>query len=121
MIESSKVGKSSKPIEFDVKFGAYSSRETSPFRKIIYDEVERCDRELNKRQTYDYDTVTSRIEGGALSLLERNAFETLVINAEIKKKDTTSVIKKINFRNIKRTNCYQILAEITLTWIRRLM
>lgn len=86
MIESSKVGKSSKPIEFDVKFGAYSSRETSPFRKIIYDEVERCDCELNKRQTYDYDTVTSRIEGGALSLLERNAFETLVINAEIKKK-----------------------------------
>lgn len=83
MIETSKVSQGSKPIDFDVQFGAYSSRGSSSFREVIYDELERHDREVGK--AHNFDTVTTRIAGGALSLFERNTFETSVTYAEVKK------------------------------------
>lgn len=91
MIEGSKASTSSKPIDFDIQVGAYSNRETSPFKKIIYDEVARRGQELSK--SHIFDTVTTRITGGALSLLERNTFETSVANAETKKKVSSTSLR----------------------------
>lgn len=98
MIETSKVFQGSKPIKFDVQLGAYSSRETSPFKEIIYDEVARCDQELNKRHTFD--TVTTRIMGGSLSSLERNTFETSITYAK-EKKDIQPTSLKNQFQKYK--------------------
>ncbi|KAB2834770.1 MAG: hypothetical protein F9K48_05650 [Candidatus Brocadia sp.] len=91
MIEISKASVSRKPIDFDVQVGAYSSRETSSFKEVVYDEVASRGQELNKRHTFD--TVTTRITGGTLSLLERNAFETSVTYAETKKKMSSTSLK----------------------------
>lgn len=83
MIETSKVSKGGNPIDFNVQCGAYNSKETSSFREIIYGVLERHDQEAHK--AHHYDTVSTRLEGGALSLLERNTFETSVAYAEGKK------------------------------------
>lgn len=98
MIETSKVSKGSTPIDLDVQFGAYNSRESVSFREVIYDALERHDQGLNK--AYSKDTVTTRITGGALSLLERNRFETSVTYAE-GKKDIQPISLKNQFQKYK--------------------
>ncbi|TVM00255.1 MAG: hypothetical protein CV087_14910 [Candidatus Brocadia sp. WS118] len=80
MIETSKASKIGKQIDFDVQFGAYSSRETSSFREVIYDELKRHDQGVDN--AHRFDTITTRIDGGALSLIERSTFETSVTYAE---------------------------------------
>ncbi|MBV6518374.1 MAG: hypothetical protein DCC43_08390 [Candidatus Brocadia sp.] len=92
MIETSKVLQDNKPIDIGVQFGAYNSKETSSFREVIGDALQRRGQEMNKM--HHYDTITSRIEGGAFSLLERNTFETSLTCAEGKKNTKPMSLKK---------------------------
>ncbi len=96
MIELSKVLTGKKPTDFGVQFGAYNSTGISSFKDVIYDELKR----QNLEQKHNYDIVTTRIEGGTFSVLERNAFESQVAHADIKK-DTPSVSLRDQFKKYK--------------------
>lgn len=89
MIELSKVSIGNKPVDFGVQLGAYDSTETSSFKEVIYDELKRQDLE----KVHKYDTVTTRIEEGLLSQLERNAFEAQAAYSDMKK-DKPSPVKE---------------------------
>ena len=96
MIETSKVSISNEQVDFDVQLGAYDSAESSSFKEIIYNELKRQD----SGKVRNYDTVTTRIEGGIISQIERNAFETLAAYSDIKK-DTPSIVLKEQFKKYK--------------------
>ncbi len=96
MIETSRVSINKPPADFGVQIGAYHSTESSSFKEIIYDELKRPD----SAHARNYDTVTTRIEGGMLSQLERNVFETRSVNSD-GKKDTSSVSLKGQFKKYK--------------------
>ncbi|MCF6156584.1 MAG: hypothetical protein E3K36_15415 [Candidatus Brocadia sp.] len=89
MLETPRVAMSNKHLDFNIQLGAYSSEDVSPFEKVIYDELKK--QEL--RKGFSYDTVTTRIEGGILSQLERNTFEARAVYSD-SKKGTSSVIKE---------------------------
>lgn len=88
MLETSRVAMSNKQVDFNIQLGAYDSVDASPFEKVIYDELKK--QEL--REGFSYDTVTTRIEGGILSQLERNTFEVRAVHPDLKK-DTSSILK----------------------------
>ncbi|MEP9411359.1 MAG: hypothetical protein HRF42_08120 [Candidatus Brocadia sp.] len=88
MLETSRVPVSNKQVDFSIQLGAYDSADTSPFKEVIYAEMKRQDAEKGQR----CDTVTTRIEGGIISQLERNSFEARVVQSA-PKKDTSSVLK----------------------------
>ncbi len=96
MIETSSVPASNKPIDYGVQLGAYDSAETSSFKNIIYDELKR----QSSEKTSNYDTLTTRIEGGVVSLLERNNFETRALYSDTKK-EASSLSLKDQFRKYK--------------------
>lgn len=96
MIETSKVSINNKPVDFGVEIGAYDGTESSSFKNIIYDELKRQDLE----KVCNYDTVTTRIEGGVISQLERNTLETRAVYSD-SKKDTPSVVLKEQFKKYK--------------------
>lgn len=98
MIETSKVSTSNKLTDFGVQIGAYDSTEITSFQEVIYDELKRQDQDAGKVSKYD--TVTSRIEVGSLSLLERNMFETLTTYSDTKK-DMQSMVLKDQFKKYK--------------------
>ena len=98
MIEISKVSTSNKQMDFDVQIGAYDSTETTSFQEVIYDELKRQYRDAGKVSKYD--TVTSRIEAGSQSLLERNIFETLTTYSDTKS-DMQSMVLKDQFKKYK--------------------
>lgn len=96
MIETSSVSASNKPIDYGVQLGAYDSTETPSFKNIIYDELKR----QSLAKTSNYDTLTTRIEGGVVSLLERNNFETQALYSDTKK-EASSLSLKDQFRKYK--------------------
>lgn len=89
MLETSRVGMSNKQGDFSILVGAYDSVETSPFEKVIYDELKK--QEL--RAGFSCDTVTTRIKGGILSQLERNTFEGRAGHPDFKE-NTSSALKE---------------------------
>ena len=96
MIETSNVSASNKPIDYGVQIGAYDSAETSSFKSIIYDELKR----QSSEKTSICDTLTTRIEGGVMSLLERNNFETQALYSDAKK-EASSISLKDQFKKYK--------------------
>jgi len=96
MIETSSVSASNKPIDYGVQLGAYDSAETSSFKNIIYDELRR----QSSEKTSNYDTLTTRIDGGVVSLLERNNFETQALYSDTRK-EASSLSLKDQFRKYK--------------------
>lgn len=98
MIETAKVSTSNKHMDFGVQFGAYNGTEVASFQEVIYDELKRQDQDADKIQKYD--TVTSRINAGSLSLLERNIFETMATYSDTKK-DMQSMALKDQFKKYK--------------------
>ena len=96
MIETSSVSASNKPIDYSVQVGAYDSAATSSFKNIIYDELKR---QYSKKIT-NCDTLTTRIEGGVMSLLERNNFETQALYSDTKK-EASSISLKDQFKKYK--------------------
>ena len=96
MIETSSVSASNKPIDYGVQLGAYDSAETSSFKSIIYDELKRQPSE----KTSNCDTLTTRIEGSVMSLLERNNFETQALYSGTKK-EASSILLKDQFKKYK--------------------
>ncbi len=89
MTETSSVSASNKPIDYGVQLGAYDSAATSSFKNIIYDELKR----QSSEKTSNYDTLTTRIEGGVVSLLERNNFETQALYSDTKKEASSTSLK----------------------------
>ena len=96
MLETSSVSPNNKPIDYGVQLGAYDSAATSSFKNIIYDELER----QSSEKTSNYDTLTTRIEGGVVSLLERNNFETQALYSDTKK-EASSISLKDQFKKYK--------------------
>lgn len=90
MIETSKVSINKPPADFGVQMGGYHGAKSSFFKEIIYDELKRQDSE----QVHHYDTVTTRIDGGMLSQLERNVFETRSVNLDSKKDASSGALKE---------------------------
>lgn len=88
MLETSRVSISNKQVDFRIQFGAYDSIDTSPFKNVIYDELKKRD----KKEGLCCDTVTTRIEGGIISQLERNTFEARTVHSD-SKKDASSLVK----------------------------
>lgn len=88
MLETSKVSVSNKQADFSIQLGAYDSIDTTPFKDVIYDEMKRQD----AGDGFRCDTVTTRIEGGIMSQLERSTFETRAAKS-VPKKDTSSTLK----------------------------
>jgi hypothetical protein len=89
MIETSSVSASNKPIDYGVQVGAYDSAATSSFKNIIYDELKR----QSSEKITNCDTLTTRIEGGVVSLLERNNFETQALYSDTKKEASSISLK----------------------------
>jgi hypothetical protein len=96
MIETTGVSANNKPIDSGVQLGAYDSAATPSFKNIIYDELKR----QSSENTSNYDTLTTRIEGGIVSLLERNNFETQALYSHTKK-EASSLSLKDQFRKYK--------------------
>ena len=97
MIETSSVSASNKPLDYSVQIGAYDSAETSSFKNIIYDELKR----QSSEKTSSCDTLTTRIEGGVMSMLERNNFDTQALYSDTKKEASSTSLKD-QFRKIQR-------------------
>src|SRR3972149_2518416 len=89
MIETSSVSASNKPIDYSVQVGAYDSAATSSFKNIIYDELKR---QYSKKIT-NCDTLTTRIDGGVVSMLERNNFDTQALYSDTKKEASSTSLK----------------------------
>ena len=96
MLETSSVSASNKPIDYGVQLGAYDGAANSSFKNIIYDELER----QSSEKTSNYDTLTTRIESGVVSLLERNNFETQALYSDTKK-EASSISLKDQFKKYK--------------------
>ena len=96
MIETSSVSASNKPIDYGVQVGAYDSAATSSFKNIIYDELKR----QSSKKITNCDTLTTRIDGGVVSLLERNNFETQALYSDTKK-EASSISLKDQFKKYK--------------------
>ena len=96
MIETSSVSASNKPIDYGVQVGAYDSAATSSFKNIIYDELKR----QSSKKITNCDTLTTRIDGGVVSLLERNNFETQELYSDTKK-EASSISLKDQFKKYK--------------------
>ncbi len=88
MLETARVPISDKQVDFSIQLGAYSRGEGSPFKDVIYGELKRQE----ARAETNCDIMTMRLEGGMLSQLERNAFESRTVQST-PKKDTSSVSK----------------------------
>ncbi|HEY4481769.1 MAG TPA: hypothetical protein VI489_02855 [Candidatus Brocadiaceae bacterium] len=99
MIETSGVSASNKPADYGIQIGAYDSAETSSFKNIIYDELKR----QSSEKTSICDTLTTRIEGGVMSMLERNNFDTQALYSEYSdtKKEASSTSLKDQFKKYK--------------------
>jgi len=89
MIETSSVSASNKPADYGIQIGAYDSAETSSFKNIIYDELKR----QSSEKTSICDTLTTRIEGGVMSMLERNNFDTQALYSDTKKEASSTSLK----------------------------
>ncbi len=96
MIETSSVSASNKPLDYSVQIGAYDSAETSSFKNIIYDDLKR----QSSEKTSSCDTLTTRIEGGVMSMLERNNFDTQALYSDTKKEASSTSLKD-QFRKYK--------------------
>ena len=96
MLETPSVSPGNKPIDYGVQLGAYDGAANSSFKNIIYDELER----QSSEKTSNYDTLTTRIESGVVSLLERNNFETQALYSDTKK-EASSISLKDQFKKYK--------------------
>src|SRR3989304_5375436 len=103
MLETPSVSPGNKPIDYGVQLGAYDGAANSSFKNIIYDELER----QSSEKTSNYDTLTTRIDGGVVSLLERNNFETQALYSDTKK-EASSISLKDQFKKYKED---QLLAK----------
>lgn len=88
MIETSNVSAGSKPADSGIQISAYNSAENASFQSVIYDELKR-----QSEKTPGCDTLTTRIDGGVMSQLERANFETQTFYSHTKTEPPSMSLK----------------------------
>ncbi len=86
MIETSKIPPNHKPKDFAVQISAYKNADNPTFNDVICHEMN--SQELTKKS--DCDTLTTRVDGGTLSQIERDAFKAQAAYSNAKS-GTTSI------------------------------
>lgn len=89
MIETSKVSANNEHVDFATKISAYKNTDTSSFKDIIYNELKSQESE----KIVGYDTLTTRVDEGTISQLERGIFETQAVYSDTKKNTSSTPLK----------------------------
>lgn len=88
MIETTKITSNHKPSDFAVQISAYKNADNPTFNDVICHEMD--SRELAQKP--DCDTLTTRVDGGMISQIERDAFKTQAACSNTKSSTTSTPI-----------------------------